>query len=50
MTIEDGCRKIRTSMTLDRILVERIDEERGLVPRSAFVNHLIERTLSEKVS
>lgn len=31
-------KKSRTSITLEKDIMDKIDEERGLVPRSTFIN------------
>jgi len=42
--------KLRVSMTIDDRLVSKIDAERGLIPRSAFVQRILERTMSERMT
>jgi len=39
--------KIITGISWDKELVKRIDEKRGLVPRSAFVSKMVQKGMKE---
>jgi len=35
------------TVTLDKMLVERIDEKRGLIKRSSFIAHELEKSFTD---
>jgi len=40
--------KQKVTITLERNLVEKIDEDRGLIPRSAYIEKLLRETMKNK--
>ena len=42
-------KKVIMSINVDSIVFEKVDEQRGDIPRSVFVNKLLRRTLNLEV-
>jgi hypothetical protein len=45
--VTDETRAVRVEVTVPRELYDRMEAARGLVPRAAWIKHLIERELEE---
>jgi metal-responsive CopG/Arc/MetJ family transcriptional regulator len=48
LLLTDMSKTVEVSITLEKELFEEIEKQRGLIPRSAFIEHELEQSLKKK--